>query len=1012
MVLDLSKIDKNRIISVDALDISFSTVGIDTQIQERKEKKLVSSLKRVARFGRDKPTIPMGYPEEAAEPEKKPMATEACRKKAITIIGMLTVALLLSALIMGCNMSGKNRHRLHRHDYKNKFKEDAENILAGIRTNIYSTLEATDAFATSMVYQAKASNQAYPFVKIDDFDDQSGKLLNTSRAKYITTYQMVGSDQLADWEDFAANHSSEISQILRPHNYDNNGTSIGWDLPSWQHTPKIPIEQKEELELLSKIVDKRPTLSLMENPLVTISEPYMIDQHEDTRNEEEEDVDQLNGDSMAPFFEIYYPVITNALNNFRHHKSGHTDSAQTSSDDNTADNQVGAYLGLSINWQDILRDLLPIRSAAVVVVLKTECDVTPFAFEITGNGTKYLGDNFDNLTTTLDHHEMIIDEELFDNRNFGIGKTSYTGIHVNKNGCPYNISFFPSQCIDQSYRQRRYHYGHKIDWVLRGIFMPILVAVLLFFLYSRLSNKEVQTQIDLLEAKRDFVRFVSHEVRTPLNSVCMGVSLIQQEFKKYEKQLRKKKDPVTPEDIVRWYCMAQDVSNNIDVAVGVLNDLLNIDKIKMGSFKFEMEALPTWDLIEQTTSEFKMMAARQNTELKLDLSSLTKSSNIESGIVDASMLPESIQIQKVVGDDQRLRQVIRNLVSNAIKFSKNESVTVKVSRRDRNSIIGKTYADQATKKFDMVDGTRKTFVTSGRIIVEVMDTGVGMTQFELETVFDVGTQFKAKKLQSGGGSGLGLAFAKAIVEQHGGSLQAYSDGRDKGTTLRLDLPLYLENSDGNCCDLSTTSSIFSDDASDQSFKTAPKKSFKSTRRRRRRVQQRRFSNPDSKNLELVPMHMAIVDDDPIARKLLVRLLESYGHTCDQLNNGQELIDKIKDNPIAYDCILLDYEMPVMSGPEASAIIREMENDVLMLGVTGNLLPEDIGHFMDCGVDSVLPKPMKYEELMELLVEFGVGIAAEPNSGHFDDLSKGKCDRRGSMVRNNGKRRRRGSVDTL
>merc|ERR1712176_201297 len=123
--------------------------------------------------------------------------------------------------------------------------------------------------------------------------------------------------------------------------------------------------------------------------------------------------------------------------------------------------------------------------------------------------------------------------------------------------------------------------------------------------------------------------------------------------------------------------------------------------------------------------------------------------------------------------------------------------------------------------------------------------------------------------------------------------------------------------------------------------------------------------------ELEPMHILVVDDAPMNRKLLTRLLEMNGHTYKQAENGQELIDMVRENLIHYDCILVDYEMPVMNGPEACKGVREMGYTGFVVGVTGNLLPEDVGYFMDCGADAVLPKPFKYKELENLLIERGM-----------------------------------------
>ena len=128
------------------------------------------------------------------------------------------------------------------------------------------------------------------------------------------------------------------------------------------------------------------------------------------------------------------------------------------------------------------------------------------------------------------------------------------------------------------------------------------------------------------------------------------------------------------------------------------------------------------------------------------------------------------------------------------------------------------------------------------------------------------------------------------------------------------------------------------------------------------------------------MNMLVVDDALMNRKLLIRLLQSNGHSCGEAENGQALIDTIKESlednsnetkTTQYDCILVDYEMPVMNGPEACKAIREMGYTGFVVGVTGNLLPEDVGYFIDCGADAVLPKPFNYKNLEELLIEQGL-----------------------------------------
>jgi len=724
-------------------------------------------------------------------------------------------------------------------------------------------------------------------------------------------------------------------------------------------------------DLSTNYASERAINGLKESHMVTFTEPYMINWPDDLELQAENEAcaewfsNYLEPDeeANAPVFDIYYPLILEAVNNVHHHEEDYSGENYMESGYKKEENTLGAILALSIYWRDALENLLPRGSAGVVAVFENGCESPPFAYEITGPVPKYLGVGSFNSSFTGDDDLRIV-ANLTDVWSYGIANSTYTGIPINDNICPYTITVYPAEMALEQFMQTTDNTVYVVlVLVLSVAVLAIAFTLLFFFLYDRLVQNEIKSKISLLDAKRNFVRFVSHEVRTPLNTVCMGLGLINQEFDIRKNQMKKKSTPkddasgATQEDFERWHTLTQEVAQNADVAVGVLNDLLNIDKIQMGAFKLEMEVLPILEIIEQTTAEFTMMAAKQDTKLKLSLSSLAKSKEEESASTPThtSMLRPSVLNQKLIGDDQRIRQVLRNLLSNAIKFSKNRSVTVKVYMRDVPSTRTSTKnIAKPTKEFKMMDGTRKSFVSSGQLVVDVVDTGVGMTQTQLETVFDVGTQFNANKLQSGGGSGLGLAFAKAIAEQHGGSLRAFSGGRDRGTTFRLDIPLHLDEKTSLSSETTTTSSNQKRlDSSDESEECELGTSGR------------------TRGDDLEPMQILVVDDAPMNRKLLTRLLEMNGHTCKQAENGQELIDMVRENLIHYDCILVDYEMPVMNGPEACKGVREMGYTGFVVGVTGNLLPEDVGYFMDCGADAVLPKPFKYKELENLLIERGM-----------------------------------------
>lgn len=234
-----------------------------------------------------------------------------------------------------------------------------------------------------------------------------------------------------------------------------------------------------------------------------------------------------------------------------------------------------------------------------------------------------------------------------------------------------------------------------------------------------------------------------------------------------------------------------------------------------------------------------------------------------------------------------------------------------------------------------------------------------MSQRQMADVFEQGTQFNVNELQAGQGSGLGLYIAKGIMEQHNGDLTVSSDGLGKGTTFTITLPLYH--------DIKRNNGINEIESEHFHFKAS-----KATVR-----PQQGCSN----------LRILVVDDSDTNRKFLTRILQNHGHTCNQARNGREAVDAITKSMECdefaddgsmndgefYDAVLLDYEMPIMNGPDAAKKMRDLGSDTFIVGITGNLLPEDIEHFLSQGANEVLPKPFNISDLEEILMEYGVGF---------------------------------------
>lgn len=511
----------------------------------------------------------------------------------------------------------------------------------------------------------------------------------------------------------------------------------------------------------------------------------------------------------------------------------------------------------------------------------------------------------------------------------------------------YTLSLYPTDEMYSVYRT------DNPTIALVVALCAIFVTALMFFLYDHFVGREFDAKKELLHAKRQFMRFVSHEVRTPLNSVCMGLAVVQSELAlvlgydsaaAVEIRLDEHNGALLPPEgmdsvpkELELFQLTGEIQTNAQGAVDVLNDLLNYDKIVQGELLLETSTVSVWHLIEQVRDEFKLPAAKKDLKYECYFGVTQKDEEqAQDCLLSSKALPPQAQDLKLIGDSIRITQVFRNLMSNAIKFTPDKG----------HLLVNATWMHEAQAPDDEEPELVSIQITNersieaenmGSLVVSVEDSGAGMSKEQLNKLFSEGLQFNVNELQAGQGSGLGLYIAKGIVEQHGGTLVASSEGLGQGTTFTLTLPIWRVVEAVN-----------------------------------HHVDQEESQTNGA--MEVNQLRVLVVDDVTSNRKLLCRLLQNSGHLTDQAENGQIALDmtiqSMKDgNP--YDSILVDYEMPVMNGPTAVKGMREAGSDAFIVGITGNILPDDVSHFRACGANSVLPKPLKIHDLDGLWTEYGV-----------------------------------------
>ena len=518
-------------------------------------------------------------------------------------------------------------------------------------------------------------------------------------------------------------------------------------------------------------------------------------------------------------------------------------------------------------WNDLLKHGFESSVNGIHVVLRTKDKA--YTYRVEGGEVEYVGEGF--LQDPNAKYQTI-------------------GTHINPRYFSNNTIAYYMDIYSTDEYIVAFHTNNPTIACIGAVAIMAFTGIL-FFLFDYFVRKEFHDKKKLLEAKRNFVRYISHEVRTPLNTVCMGLTLLQHDFA-FVLGLRNNGEtaaitthserPTTgdldKEQLQEWMQLSTQVLQNADAAVRVLSDLLNYDKIQMGTLTLELSLIPIWHCLERTVHEFRIAALEKKVNLTLDLGPLLGDDDKdEEGPTPGVLgLPPNLRSCKVLGDNVKLIQVFRNLISNGLKFSNERgNLIVRVSEKP---------LPVNSRKTETVELQKDTFVTvirRGQVLVEFIDDGVGMTMEQVNTVFDDGTQFNANKFQSGGGSGLGMNIAKGVVCQHKGQLSADSAGIGLGCTFTVSLPLYDYDDDDRVSHPGTALS----------------------------VKDRASVVEEDSEFSIPKLYILVVDDAMTNRKLCIRLLERTGHTCEGACDGQEAVAMVKkamEIGKPYDCILLDY----------------------------------------------------------------------------------------------------------
>jgi len=368
-------------------------------------------------------------------------------------------------------------------------------------------------------------------------------------------------------------------------------------------------------------------------------------------------------------------------------------------------------------------------------------------------------------------------------------------------------------------------------------------------------------------AKSEFLANMSHEIRTPMNAILGFAEILS--------------NKITDKALANY---VSAISSSGTALLSIINDILDLSKIEAGKTEITYQPTNLPSLIKEIGHIFKHKTEEKSIDLIIQID------------------PAVSKI--IVIDEIRLRQILINLIGNAVKFTDAGEVRLIVNKTGEN-------AKASTQDIEFI----------------VEDSGIGIAEDQLDAIFGAFEQQKNQNLNKYGGTGLGLTITKRLVGMMNGKISVSSE-LEKGSAFRVEFK-----------DLKTASS--NEIEKEEQKKTAKKITFE-------------------------PSNVLVVDDIYANRKIVKSFLESTQLNLTMAENGKEAVEKAKE--LVPDLILMDIKMPVMDGYEATSIIKADGNlkHIPVIAFTASALKEDTEKIEKASFDSFLGKPFTRKELFEEL----------------------------------------------
>ena len=373
-------------------------------------------------------------------------------------------------------------------------------------------------------------------------------------------------------------------------------------------------------------------------------------------------------------------------------------------------------------------------------------------------------------------------------------------------------------------------------------------------------GKALKKAEDANRAKTIFLNNMSHDIRTPMNAIVGFSDLLEKELVDQEKA----KEYVTK------------IKSSSNFLLSLINNVLEVARIESGKTELHEEVKNMKELHEEVVSIFQE-------QMKSKEITFTHSLDITH--------------KYVLLDSTKLREILLNILSNALKYTLNGGTV-----------------DYSMKEIPSQEGNKATY----RIVV--LDTGIGMSKEFLANIFDEFSRERTTTESGVIGSGLGMSIVKQLVDLMNGNIEIESE-KGKGTKVTINLSFKIS------------------DKEDQILKEI---------------------ECDEANVK--GKRILLVEDNELNLEIATAILEEAGFIIESVTNGQECITKLQEVDDNYfDVILMDIQMPVMNGYEATKIIRKMENknkaNIPIIAMTANAFEEDKKTSLECGMNGHITKPL-------------------------------------------------------